>query len=396
MASPVDTTVKHFSAQMEGAPAIPGQASSLLGVLEACLVTGFGLKPAVSLVVASGVATLTFSTTHAATLDSVILVAGVSGALSGLNGEQKVTALAPNQVKFATSEPDGTAAGSITVKMAPAGWEKVFSDTNIAVYRSPLPESTRKYLRIDDTGTTTARIRGYESMTGVSTGTGPFPTNSQLSGGGYISKSAMADSVAADWSLVANARTILFSARPYARHQTQQTPSHTMLWGDFEPFATGGDPHAFAVSSGTDDSYDNYAGAVDYATGDNTYTPRAHHGMGGSFKMRFQSETGSNGAGSGVDSFFGPFPNTVDGALRLSRRFLVDLSTREPRGVVPGLYTVPQSKLGLVFSPGDRQAGGGPLAGRILLAKGCGHFSHAYPNEGSGISFVDITGPWNY
>ena len=46
MASLVDTSVKHFLSTMYGAPVQNGQAGSKIAVLDACLVTGFGLRAA--------------------------------------------------------------------------------------------------------------------------------------------------------------------------------------------------------------------------------------------------------------------------------------------------------------------------------------------------------------
>ena len=61
MASPVDTSAKFFNENLPDAPVLNGVAGSLIGLLTACLVTGFGLRTAVSLVVSGGVATLTLA-----------------------------------------------------------------------------------------------------------------------------------------------------------------------------------------------------------------------------------------------------------------------------------------------------------------------------------------------
>lgn len=180
MASPVDTSVKHYRSDMPSAPVLNGTAGSKIAQLEACLCTGYGLKSATSLVVAGGVATLAFTGgASAAWKDAVILVEGVTGTMVDLNGEQKVTFADATTVKFATALADGTAAGTITFKIAPAGWEKVFSKTNVAVFRSLDIASSKMLLRVDDTATMQVRVVGYEAMTDVDTGSGPFPTTAQ-------------------------------------------------------------------------------------------------------------------------------------------------------------------------------------------------------------------------
>lgn len=89
-----------------------------------------------------------------------------------------------------------------------AGWTKEYSGTNLAAYRmSTVSPATGMYLRVDDTGTTTARVLGYETMSDVNTGTNRFPLESQVSGGSYIWKSVSANSTARPWAMVACERS---------------------------------------------------------------------------------------------------------------------------------------------------------------------------------------------
>ena len=392
MASPVDTSVKHFHYDMLGAPVLNGVAGATIGLLDACLVTGWGLKSATSLVVSGGVATLSFSGTHGAMLDMVILVEGVTGALTDLNGEQRVTALAAGQVKFATAAPDGTAAGTVTFKVAPAGWEKVFSFTNGGVYRSLHPESTKKYIRIDDAGTTSFRLRGYETMSDANTGAGMFPTDSQINGGGWCNKSNVANATPVKWLMVADARGGYLSIVGNSASTAATESGRTIFFGDFQPLRTGGDPHAFALGCATNGTYNDTNGVCDEAANITQFTPRAFHGLGGSFAMAPVPESGGN-TKSGADATFGKFPSEVDGGMMLSRRF-ISLLNQAPRGIFPGLYTIPQSEVGMSIVPRSILPGDGILAGRKLIAVGCGSSTAPYPSTSLGISMIDITGPW--
>lgn len=393
MTSVVDTSVKHFLSTMLAAPVGNGVAGSEIAKWDACLVTGFDVMAATSLVVASGVATLSFASAHSATVDSVILVSGVTGALTALNGEQKVTALGVNQLKFATAAADGTATGTITFKMAPAGWEKTFAGTNLAVYRSQDVLGTRMYVRVDDTGTTFCRLRGYEQMTDVNTGIGLFPTDAQLSGGGYHNKSSSANSTAVKWKLFADSLGMYLSTVGYSAANAYVEAGRTVYIGDFTGSRPGGDPYAFLIGCGTTGSYDDTAGVCDQASNVYLFAPRAYHGLGGAVAQVSRPETGA-AVTSGTDTFFGPFPSKIDGGMRLSRRFIADGANAEPRGILPGLYTIPQSGVGLSVTPGSVIPGTGALAGRKLMAVGCGANSYAYPSSSLGISMIDITGPW--
>lgn len=113
----------------------------------------------------------------------------------------------------------GNTAGSlITVLDAVllvSGWEKVFTATNKAVYRSLSAQSNKLYLRIDDTTASGSRVRGYEAMTDIDTeavpGVGLFPTEAQIAGGGWCYKSGAAGR---PWRLVTDGRSIYFFTDP--------------------------------------------------------------------------------------------------------------------------------------------------------------------------------------
>lgn len=392
MTSLVDTTVKHFHSDMQGAPVLNGVAGSAIGLLDACLVMGWGLTPATSITVAGGVATVSFAGTHGATVESVILIEGVTGALTALNGEQRVTDLGSSQIKFATAAPDGTAAGTITFKMAPAGWGKPFSDTNLAVYQSLDVQSTKMFLRIDDTSTTYFRQRGFETMSDANTGTGMFPLDAQISGGGWCNKSAAANTSPVRWTLVADGRGLYLSVTGYSAYDPNVESGRTVFMGDFQGLRTGGDPYAFVIGCERSGEYSESYGLCDQGATAFHFVPRAFHGLGSPLGLASIPESGESVI-SGTGATFGKFPSEVDGGLLLSRRFL-GATGQAPRGVLPGLYTVPQSEVGVAYKPRTLQPGAGPLTGRKLIAVGCGAGSSPYPHTSLGISFIDITGPW--
>lgn len=392
MASTVDTSVKHFFREMTGAPTLNGQAGSAIALLDACLVTGFHLTTATALTVSGGVATLTFSDVHSASLHSVIVVDGVTGALAGLNGEQKVTHVATGELRFATALADGTAAGTITFKMAPAGWLKVFSGTNKAVYQSADPTSTKMYLRVDDTGTTFCRLRGYETMSDVDTGAGPFPTNEQISGGGYMNKSRSASADPVNWVVIADACGMYINVVGSSVYDANVKSGQTRYIGDMQALRPGGDPYAFVLGSPGSGDYAQTEGMCDASPNSGHYLPRAYHGLGSCVKENCRADFGTGL--SGQDNSAGDFPSVIDGGLILSPRFVCGNSTAPPRAYFPGLRTVPQRYVGNAISPGYLQSGGTALPGRTLWALGCGSSTYAYPSVSLGISFIDITGPW--
>lgn len=204
-----DTSVRYFDSTMSGAPSLSGTAGALISVLDACLANGFGTVTLDSLVVSSNVATGTVSAGHGfsmigSAVGSVITIAGATP--SSLNGTWRIASVADStHFTFVTSGiSNQTATGTITAVRAPLGFSKAYSGTNKAVYRANDIASSRLYLRVADDGTgaaTYARIRGYESMSDVDTGTGPFPTDAQVSGGLYWGKSSAASSTTRAWRL---------------------------------------------------------------------------------------------------------------------------------------------------------------------------------------------------
>ncbi|MBI1626758.1 hypothetical protein [Comamonas suwonensis] len=393
MTSPVDTSVKHFYSSMQGGPVLAGQAGSLIALLDACLVTGWGLKAVDSAVIANGVCRMNFASGKSGgEVDAVILVAGAS--LAGLNGEQRITEVSSTWVEFRTALPDGAVTGSISFKMAAAGWSKPFSGTHIAVYQSPNPQSTRMFVRVDDTGTVEARLRGYETMTDASTGAGLFPLDGQINGGGYFNKSTAASATPVKWRIVANDRSVFINVVGYSGSIASAESGRTVFIGDFQGGKPGGDPYAFSIGCGSAAGYSVTPGTCDQSGGVNQLAPRSYTALGGAISLTAVPEIGTAGAISGLDTAFGPFPNVIDGGLRLSRRLMLEGVAQ--RGVVPGLYTVPQSAVGAIIAPLARTPGRGVLSGRNLLAIGCGAGSQLYPSISLGISFIDITGPWDY
>ncbi len=378
-----------------GAPQLDGLAGSLIGILDACLVTGFGLQTA-TVNVASGIATLTTPSGHGFELHQVVEVAGATP--SGLNGRQRVLSRTTTAITFdATGIADGAATGSITVKLAPAGWSKVYSGTNKAAYRSNNVSGSQTYLRVDDTAGRNARVVGYETMSDIDTGEGLFPTAAQLSGGGWWPKSNSATSAARAWTVVANDRTVYLHTGC-----GDSAGSSGSVWGfgDFASYKVS-DAYAcciFCASSdvSTDDG-NNQLGAIETARPafDNwAYLQRSFAGFSGAVFARQLPESyllranSASGAGYGAVT---TFPNGPDSGLVLSRKALFEPSVCL-RGVLAGAYLTPQN-CHANYSRNTLQDGSGDLAGRKLLAVKCGLVAGT---SSQGVMFFDVTGPWAY
>ncbi|MBT2337355.1 hypothetical protein J7E49_26075 [Variovorax paradoxus] len=402
MASVVDTSTKHFTSQMSGAPVLSGTAGSLIALLDACLRDGFDIKTLSSLTVAGGVATAAYAGAHSATPDSVVLIAGVTGGPAGfadLNGEQKITtkAAAGNSVTFATALPDGVYTGTITMKMAPLGWTKVYAGANKAVYKSADPTGSGCYLRVDDSGTTVARVIGYESMTDVDSGVGPFPTPAQIAGGGYWAKSSAANGAATQWLLSGDSKVFYFTNAAALPTSSGYLGTVTRGFGDPVTQKPGGDPYACflncSLQSVTSSSIDGGLDRRWDGANNTTFSPRTHTGLGSAVPQFARALTGISTAASGQDTLLGIFPNEcVDGAIRLSRRAIVQVGFLGIRAFVPGVHHIPQDRLAGVFNNFDKFTATDGRRFIVMLTS-----SSALETTASatfGAVPIDVTGPW--
>lgn len=393
---PADTSVKYFHSSMAGAPTLKGTAGALITVLDACLVNGFGLVAVSSLVVSSNVATAT-TAGHSAEVGSVVLIAGATPA--GLNGEKKVLSVGGGNTTLtfdATGISDQTATGTISVKLAPAGWEKSYSSgTTIAVYKSLDITGTGCYLRVNDANARYARANGYETMTGHSTGSRPFPTSLQLSGGVYWDKSGAADATARGWTVASDGRMVYLALRP---DDSYPDTSSFLCFGDLVPVSSA-DAWACVLCGAMADEegyvVHNFAW---YPTADtpggskSVFCARLHTAAVGSvavmkgFATPYAGTTAYQSGGGLV-----VYPNSADGGLYLTQHLILQDSPLSLRGLSPGLYCSPQTLPVGWMAANAEFDGEGELTGRRL---------RVVPYSGVGVeslqgwAWIDSTGPW--
>lgn len=381
-----DTTVKYFASTMTGAPSLSGTAGALVGLLTACLVDGFGSVTLTSLEVESNVATATVSGGHGLEMigdvGPVITIAGATP--SGLNGEWRIASIVSStEFTFATSGiSDQTATGTITAKRAPLGWTKPYSDTNKAVYLPQLPY-VQCYLRVDDTNASGARVRGYETMSAVDTGTGPFPTAAQVSDGLTMFKSMTADSTVRTWWLIGDGGIFYLGTGG----RDNDIP-HAQCFGDINSLKSGDAYSSFLCACATtwpNSIADQYLfgslGAYN-ATQVGKYLARDYTQLGSSTAAGMMGD-------NTISAYLGfrglPYPHPPDNGLLFSPVAVVENSIIRSRAL-PGLYqplhTTPLAPYLTLDSIPD-------LPGRTLIGLPLGLYYNS-----AGQALFDLTGPW--
>lgn len=227
-----------------------------------------------------------------------------------------------------------------------AGWTKAFSGVNLAAYRmSTASPATGFYLRVDDSNATASRIIGYETMTDVNTGTGPFPTNAQFANGLFAIKSSAAGATARPWAVVAENRSFyLFILGNVTTFGAGDTWNCTVFFGDIITRKAVDGYNCALIANSTASNQSQQMGTVNslgsYSDITAHYLARDYTGIGGSKQFGKCRAFKTWGAYSNI--LGGPessttFPDPISQTWNLARVMVME-SAIVMRGFLPGLY----------------------------------------------------------
>lgn len=390
---------RHIHSGMRGAPTLNGLANSGVSVLDAVLVTGFAPTNAIGITVLDGIATVSLPSMESFDAHATVRVAGADTA--ALNGDFPVLTTTSSSITYATAAANGTATGTITVRYAPLpGWEKVFSDTGRGAYRSTALESTGCLLAVDDTGTFAMRVVGYESMSDMLSGTGPFPTPSQLAGGGYWPKSSAASSAAVVWDVVGDDLGFHWAPAPFSSASVTYAGRTPWWFGDILSRKSGDDFGCLLVAGGSNADANGTHSCAMGSAAINAYIARSHTQVGGStrcgrFSPQMPDPSYIEPWRSGSAPRGGTYPNMGQELLTTPLHIFEGSNgaTAVLRGTVPGILHTPLLINQGTFSPRDVLIAEGDLAGRRLLALP-GYAASGAVSGLPGCVFFDTTGPW--
>jgi hypothetical protein len=315
---------------------------------------------------------------------------------SEYNGIHKISNVTSTTFDITVAgSPATPATGTITAKVAPLGWSKVYSGTNKGAYRGQEATGTQLYLRVDDNNpksnsNRSALARGYESMSDVDTGSGPFPTVAQMADGIFLLKSSSADSTARPWVLVGDG----FLFHLFVAHHASYSGSHGhFMFGD-PASEMASDPYGCLIAGNYSDGYSS---APESST--NTHQCVSSSGITqtqtGNYFARSYTQTGSA-------VLFGRFSS----GLAMSGASFGALGGSYPAPHNNGLYDAPillgdgscmRARLRSVYHPCQvRPLGHGaslpadesPFGRRLFSV------SSAYSGATVGETHLDIDGPW--
>lgn len=422
--------VKYFHSSMQGAPQLTNAWGAMTALLDAVLVDGFNLKSITSMTSAAGIATVNIAAGHLYEVDQVLLISGANEA--AYNGEVRVLTTTANTLTFAVAgSPASPATGTLTVKVAPLGFECPFTGTNKRAYRSLNPQSNKSCLRVDDgldpVYTTTyakyAKVTMAEGMSDIDTFVGaraPYsfdsPTRNEIGTGsgvtavngwfkwyyaraeGYASESSAPAAYNRQWTVIGDDRGFYLFNEVYAGGGLSGK-----CFGDFASYRSADGfntilcAHDAYMAANT--AFYNLDGEGYYSadwrvrfvrTQDTTgkLALRGHLQVGNPVPVSFTSLNTNNGQVVSGYSTGISWPNGPDYSLVLHPALLKEGAGL--RGKMPGMFWVHNDSPN--FNHLDRIANVSGYDGRKFLMVRAQHGVSSYSFT-AWLAF-DMTGPW--
>lgn len=395
----MSNAVKLYRSTDLNAPVLTGEVGKLIDLLTAVLVNGYTAASVTGITRSGSVATATLASANTTMRNGdYITIAGADQ--SEYNGEHQITVLSSTQLSFTVSGTPATpATGTIAYKKSPAGWTKPFTGTNKAAFRGgSTNNSAQFYLRVDDSAATAggaleSAVRGYESMTDVDTGSGPFPTVVEYASGFCWRKSATANSTSRDWAIVADDRGFYLQLNHGGTSVT--TDIHYFGWF---PSQKAGDAFNCIITGNTTFNSSTAANGLMQCIGFGSVTTavslariaRSYSQTGGpAVGCSLTTATDASAATIGRPSvlrFDCSYPNGPDAALWQFPVYIIGDSTNY-RGRFPGAAEYMHSTLPINNWEFASNISGLPGVTEIGLEGKSGALA--------GLLLVDITGPWS-
>lgn len=391
--------VKWYSSAMEGAPllssGVAGAAhttnpGSLIALLKAVLVTGFGIKSVSSLVYSSAAQTITATVAagHKYLVDQVIELSGANE--SGFNGEFRVLSVTSTTVVMGLD--NGTpsavnATGSLSLNIPSLGWAVEFEDAvnYKIIFKRTDPLATPLRLYIDNSAWTgwnqssgyLAKVLMIENPTDINTFTTVHETR-------WPCSHNYGDT---DWELFGDTMLAHFVVG-YGR-VANATPRHLYSFGDIKSVRPGDKYHCMLIgfySLLNTSQWVNYSpgnSAIKFRDTSDVRLARAHNQSPGVCTAYF----------TGFHDYFGegiPFPNPADNGFYMSQGAIPVFDTLSYRGDLPGVLCPFSTSIGY-----DRKVLRDiPLMPNALIRLLLVSRSYNTTSEERRLVGFDIKGPW--
>lgn len=273
----------------------------------------------------------------------------------------------------------------LVATLSVTGWSLAFGPTvNVADYQQG--GGNQFYLDVNDNGTGSAsfaRLRGYEAMTALATGTGAFPTAAQFANGLFAFKSVTVNATARPWYLVADDRTVYFVC-----FNGSVGRCWGFMFGDIFSAVVGDGFRSMLIGqtieeeNTTVEQLGRQVASLGNVPGH--YIARAYTGIGSSLQV---GKAGDGSKSSQSADLVGSmtYPNGPDGGLYLSPLW-VNEGGVYVRGRLRGFWHFLHPIASL--TDGDTFSGAGALSGRAFL------FLKPTAPNGNGAFVLETSDTW--
>lgn len=218
---------------------------------------------------------------------------------------------------------------------AAAGWTRPYSGTNKAAFR--MGGGNQFYVRVADSidvaSYQVARARGYETMSDVDTGTGPYPTDAQVGVDGQGSRYNYGG-VPRPWKVFADDRTAYVFTDPLGT-----TTYYAAAHGDFYSYLAADAYRCMCIAGDTGGYTDQLESLV---TTDLSLSLAGHYvardtaGTAGALLVGKHGDA-AKGSGTVLKGALS-YPNLADLSLHLAPVYLHEIATPLIRGKMRGFW----------------------------------------------------------
>ncbi len=390
------TTFVYRSTDTGAPPGVAGNSGNvtLAAVLRGCLINGYNQKTGVTATQSGGIATFT-STSHGYNagppggVGQVLTITGFTSTDYNIVKGVVLSVTANTWTMNINPLAPATAVGSGTSIVAPADylgsvWTEPFvAGGGIAVFRQPTSGANGMYLRLDEnTSGQYPQVRGYESMSALSTGTNPFPSTSQVAIGSglYIYKSSLTTSTQRDWMVWTNGKFVVLCLRPSA------VECSVIVFGDIKTNKSGDAFHTIIVADTTSAAVTTSSSMAlssnsVLSAAQGSYIARKYDQIGTSARIsKGAADMLLFGSGSNMSASSNSLPilNGPDGGLYFCRMHICEAdNSGHFRGDMPAIWALCHN-IGATYSTGDCVQGTGALAGKVFELVHCSVSNTAY------------------
>lgn len=409
------TSVFHFMSTDTGAPVLTGAAGAMIDMLYACLVTGYNPKTPTSITRDGAIVTVTFASAHGFRLDQILKISGADQ--SDYNGVHRIDYVDTLTLRFELDSgvtPTTPATGTFETRVAPAGWERPYTGTNLAAFRSADVDGTQFCLYSDDTNLDTrrTRLKGYESMVDISTRYSPFPYSSDDNSWVWWYKYSDTTTTV-PWVIVADSRMFYI-------HFYDGTYYKLYPFGDFVSLVPG---DAYACAVGGEHSYSDNSMIGGFAGSDHLmdisrpgcYAARGYAGLANSPSQLsgvpnafYWTNTNAYinlippqafGDTYATTPRMFPHPHLADNGMIYERPYYWEGTSQTNfaiRGWMPGVYAPLHGRMAANKSIYDALPDMTDRKLILLYSTGPKHIGNnsAYYGAVPGCCLIDIIGPW--